>query len=50
MMAGGRSVANVPLVSTLDFSSVEFSASESFIVKFFTTDAFDDGEYDVGKL
>ena len=39
----------MPLDSTPDFSSVEFSASESFTVKFFTTDKFDD-EDDIPKL
>jgi len=43
MKAGGR-VTTLPLITSTpdDLSSVEFSASsESFIVKFFTTDAFD---------
>jgi len=39
-------VTNVPLITAPDFSTVEFSASESFTVKFFTTDTFDDEDDD----
>jgi len=42
--AGGGKVISVPLFdTTAGLSSVEFSVSESFIVRFLTTDAFCDG-------
>jgi len=41
-VTAGGSVINVPFSRTPDLSWVEFSESESFTVKFLTTDVFDE--------